>query len=402
MSKISPINFVNFNMKNNTINKPAQEVTTDDFSSKMKKFIIRDDENKSEINISIEQERLNESTDIRKCTVENNSINNAIDNQKEDKNNPLEKTEDEKDCYEAIYQILSNLICSLEDDGVEDIHQLKFNLGELIKTSKEAMQLSDVIKAIENIENIPVDMKVDIINKLKNTFQSTGAKELEATELKRVKIPENRDITSQKKLELDLQNIIKEDERDVDLNTLEKKLFKNDEHSEDEYRSIAFISHDISRISQTIKSINNTSNQYNSIKDMDIINQISNKSKFIINKDISSIEIQLEPESLGKLTLRIVLERGLVTAKFTAQNEDVKSVIESNIEELKNNLLGQGLNIQSLSVSVDSQSDFDRHRNILEATSYNKKINKDRVLISGQEQVDNPYLYTDDKFNQLA
>lgn len=84
----------------------------------------------------------------------------------------------------------------------------------------------------------------------------------------------------------------------------------------------------------------------------EIINQIVKKAEIILNELQSEMSMQLEPENLGKLTLKVAVEKGLITAKFVAESNEVKQVIESSFNELKDMLQEKGLLIQNLSVSV--------------------------------------------------
>jgi len=84
----------------------------------------------------------------------------------------------------------------------------------------------------------------------------------------------------------------------------------------------------------------------------EIINQIVKKAEVIINDEQPEMRMQLEPENLGKLTLKIAVEKGLITAKFVAESQEVKKIIESNFNELKDMLQEKGLEVQNFSVSV--------------------------------------------------
>jgi flagellar hook-length control protein FliK len=66
--------------------------------------------------------------------------------------------------------------------------------------------------------------------------------------------------------------------------------------------------------------------------------------------------MDLKPESLGKLSLKVVTERGIVVANFVAENEQVKAAIETNMQILKDALEKQGLSIQGFNVSVGNNS----------------------------------------------
>jgi flagellar hook-length control protein FliK len=72
------------------------------------------------------------------------------------------------------------------------------------------------------------------------------------------------------------------------------------------------------------------------------------------------MEINLKPESMGKLSLRIIHERGEVLAKITAENEQVKGILESNMQLLKDSLEKSGFSVQSLSVSVGNGQERNR------------------------------------------
>jgi flagellar hook-length control protein FliK len=84
----------------------------------------------------------------------------------------------------------------------------------------------------------------------------------------------------------------------------------------------------------------------------DIINQVVEQAKLYVTEDKSEMVLQLKPESLGKVALKVITEHGVVTAKFIAESYQVKEVIESSMQTLKQNLQSQGLNVSSIDVSV--------------------------------------------------
>jgi flagellar hook-length control protein FliK len=64
--------------------------------------------------------------------------------------------------------------------------------------------------------------------------------------------------------------------------------------------------------------------------------------------------IKLKPNDLGNVTVKISIENGVMNAKFLADSVKVKEALESNMNNLKESLKDQGLNVQELNVSVDS------------------------------------------------
>lgn len=97
----------------------------------------------------------------------------------------------------------------------------------------------------------------------------------------------------------------------------------------------------------------------------EIISQVVEKAKVVLDGEKSEMIMDLKPDHLGKLSLKIVTERGMVVARFTAENDQVKAVLESNMQLLKDSLEKQGLSVQGFSVSVgqDSQRNLNREQN---------------------------------------
>ena len=94
----------------------------------------------------------------------------------------------------------------------------------------------------------------------------------------------------------------------------------------------------------------------------DIVNQIMDYMKVQIKADMTQMEIQLHPVSLGTVNINITSKDGVITAQFLTQNEAVKAAIESQIVQLRNNFEEQGLKVESVEVTVESHQ-FERNLN---------------------------------------
>jgi len=88
-----------------------------------------------------------------------------------------------------------------------------------------------------------------------------------------------------------------------------------------------------------------------------ITNQVVTKIKLLAGENKQEMEMHLKPESLGRLTLKIIHERGEILARITAENQQVKAILENNMQMLKDALERNGLNVQDLSVSVGNDRD---------------------------------------------
>lgn len=141
----------------------------------------------------------------------------------------------------------------------------------------------------------------------------------------------------------------------------------------------------------------------------EVVDQVINKIKVTDADNLKSIEIKLEPEQLGKLTLKVVMENGVLTAKLIAESEKVKTAIESNISELKDSMLEQGINITAVDVSVDSEAQGEQgNQGDFEAALRSRRISSsvfndilDDKAINSERNANNPYIDTEE-INYLA
>lgn len=95
----------------------------------------------------------------------------------------------------------------------------------------------------------------------------------------------------------------------------------------------------------------------------ELFDQILKISEIANNESISELSIKLKPDTLGKLTIRLIMENGGLTARFVAENQKVKETIESNFTELKDALVQKGINIQNLSVSIGNEGKWGYEEN---------------------------------------
>lgn len=91
----------------------------------------------------------------------------------------------------------------------------------------------------------------------------------------------------------------------------------------------------------------------------EITTQILDAVRINIKPDQTSMELQLNPENLGKINLTVVSKEGVLTAKFVTGTETAKEAIESQLQVFKENLNNQGLKVENVEVTV-SYSAFDQ------------------------------------------
>lgn len=91
-----------------------------------------------------------------------------------------------------------------------------------------------------------------------------------------------------------------------------------------------------------------------------VIRQIVERAHVAVREDVSSFEMQLNPEHLGRINLSVIAKDGMVTAQIAAENAAVKEVLESQIVTLKESLNNQGIQVEAVEVTIASH-EFERN-----------------------------------------
>ena len=94
----------------------------------------------------------------------------------------------------------------------------------------------------------------------------------------------------------------------------------------------------------------------------EIANQIMEQIKIVIRPEQTNMELQLNPEHLGRVHLTITEKEGMMTAQFTTQTETAKEAIESQMASLRESLQNQGIKVEAIEVTV-SEFGFERDGN---------------------------------------
>ncbi len=88
----------------------------------------------------------------------------------------------------------------------------------------------------------------------------------------------------------------------------------------------------------------------------EIYDQIGEFIKTNIRPGIAEVEMQLNPENLGTVSIHLSSKQGNVTAQFVVQNEAVKAALEMQMIQLKENFAEQGIKVDAVEVTVESHA----------------------------------------------
>ena len=78
-----------------------------------------------------------------------------------------------------------------------------------------------------------------------------------------------------------------------------------------------------------------------------------------IMKDGNRLAVQLDHSGLGKLDINLSLDKGTVNAHINVADDATKKIIENNMQQIVNSILGEGVSVGGFSVSLRQQRNWD-------------------------------------------
>ena len=408
-------------------NSEKEKTETDDKGFKnnaIKKDSLRKDE---KIN---QDSKLKNTSDDKEESVENyNKIENTSqkdvsvkDKNQEVQENKEENTPVEKNLETNVYMFNMQVV---QND--ETLEKLKDNIG-LMPAAVEVNNEQVINNESQNVENtvlnnLPRDLSSKTEVKEGNEIElgeefSALTEDKDTKSLKTVK-EVVKDISDKNKVQKESSNtdldtskidiareidLLKEEIRPVINNQANEELNINNDV---DIESPVNISIDTSVMRNFV--LNNKITASTAGRATLVNEQIQNFAKIVDEMRVAfrgnktSFDIKLEPESLGKLSVRINSENGVFNASFFVDSQKAKQAIENDIHILRQSLLEQGVNVQEINVQVgQSNQETNYHQNIMEAINFSKKggvrLSVDELVF---EEVINPYMLSDEMFNDL-
>jgi len=109
-----------------------------------------------------------------------------------------------------------------------------------------------------------------------------------------------------------------------------------------------------------------------------IVRQITEKITVSAGEDITKMELQLHPASLGNVNILLTSGKDGIVARFTAQNEIVKEAVESQLVQLQQKFEEQGIKVNSIEVTVSSHAFEENLQQQGENSGNNEQTSKER------------------------
>jgi len=246
---------------------------------------------------------------------------------------------------------LNELISQMEivnPDG-EEVVEFQEELDVQLEFSETVTEETTAENLAETITESVVEADVEVTQEdlEDNTFNTNpNAEETEEGKVEVEKGQANEDVTS----------VLKEDKASDGQN--QNEGFANREHSTpfsntDASESMVMTNHS-TVTNNTFEVPQMQTGVYTSVETMQIINQIAEQVRVLTEANTTTMEMQLNPENLGKVMLHISSEEGIVNAQFTATTEIAKEALEAQVATLRENLTQAGVKVDAIEVTIAS------------------------------------------------
>lgn len=103
-----------------------------------------------------------------------------------------------------------------------------------------------------------------------------------------------------------------------------------------------------------VQSVSSQMTSYAASETESIMRQLMDHMRIQLTPESTELDMQLHPESLGSLQIRISAKEGIMTAQFTTASETVKSVLESQMIQLQQQFDQQNIKVEAIEVTVQT------------------------------------------------
>jgi len=334
-----------------------------DFKSFLDKSMKKEEPKKTEINKKDDKNENVQNTDNNKIEDKKNEKIEKKEDKKEKKTDKDDKVSEDKinGLAEKIAEQKLNEDVTLSEEELKNLIMTEVKNEGLSLTEEEMLKLTEALKeqmmekvsevGPQSVETEKITLNNEDRNKIgeedKNSDDNSRSFDasLENEEKTLTELMNEQGSTEEKMLDDDGKS--KKDSK-FNITDMRKKGFENTQDLTIE----TDVKNDNLTEIKTNTENNIFSNNTNMQETIDILEQVAEQVDVTLVEDKSEMIIKLKPDHLGKVTMQISVENGNVTAKFLAESQRVKEILESNFQDLKDMLNKQGMAVQDLSVSV--------------------------------------------------
>lgn len=114
--------------------------------------------------------------------------------------------------------------------------------------------------------------------------------------------------------------------------------------------------------------------QVNNLMQRNIAEQVMNQIKGNIDAEKSQVSMILKPENLGRVTLNIMNEKGVLSAEIKTETKEAAEALHKNLNDLKETLKQQGVVCTNLVIKVEDPQKSDNHMNFAQQENHQRNF----------------------------
>lgn len=325
------------------------------------------------------------------------SVNGADKNELNDKVN--EAVQDVKD---AIKDEL--------DVSDEDIAKAMEVLGMTATDLLSVVKVTELVGELTGTDAITLITDDDMLSRLTSVLDVVNAAQQDIADMSGVNVEDVSDVIATANTEADVNkdvtdNVVSNSQPAAMEESLSDMLAKKitadgsakqqnkageQNHNTETYGSVA--DNMIQSMSDSFADIITEDTAY--VSEADIVNQVIDQIKLTSGKELTSIEVMLNPERLGSVHVTVSAKNGILTAQIAAQNEQVKTALENQMTTLRENFENQGIKVDAVEITVMTHQ-FEAGQNFGQSESERKqserKLNKKLDLSAYDDEVDDEF-----------
>ncbi len=337
---------------------------------------------------------------------------NAVDagsNNKAQSVNGADKNELNDKVNEAVQDVKDTIKDEL-DVSDEDIAKAMEVLGMTATDLLSVVKVTELVGELTGTDAITLITDDDMLSRLTSVLDVVNAAQQDIADMSGVNVEDVSDVIATANTEADVNkdvtdNVVSNNQPAAIEESLSDMLAKKittdgsakqqnnageQNHNTETYGSVA--DNMIQSMSDSFADIITEDTAY--VSEADIVNQVIDQIKLTSGKELTSIEVMLNPERLGSVHVTVSAKNGILTAQIAAQNEQVKTALENQMTTLRENFENQGIKVDAVEITVMTHQ-FEAGQNFGQNESERKqserKLNKKLDLSAYDDEVDDEF-----------
>ena len=119
-----------------------------------------------------------------------------------------------------------------------------------------------------------------------------------------------------------------------------------------------------------------------------IVEQVVRQVRIRVMPETTSMEMQLNPASLGRVNLTVATTGGVATATMVVENQMAKNALESQLISLKESFAEQGLKVEEVEVTVAEfglKKENEQQQENMQQKKSGRRFRSDDELVEGDD-----------------